>query len=66
MTVDRRVAWAQKKKEEGLCISCGKPLGKYKVRCDSCALKKRARDRARQDRSAWRKGKRGRPPIIPD
>jgi predicted amidophosphoribosyltransferase len=56
--------WQVGKADKGLCQGCGGKLNHYKLFCDKCSLKVRARKRRYAGCDPWKAGGRGRPPII--
>jgi hypothetical protein len=65
MTTSRQYQWQQKKIAEGRCARCGAKRKHYTILCDSCQISNRVRYQQRVGTQPWHKGKRGRPPKIP-
>jgi hypothetical protein len=65
MKTSRQYRWQQKKIAEGRCARCGAKRKHYTILCDSCQISNRVRYQQRVGTQPWHKGKRGRPPKIP-
>lgn len=59
----RQQIWQERRKEEGLCISCGKEPA-IGTLCKICGEKNKERNRKKRKNKAWVSGGKGRKPIY--
>ena len=63
-TLSKQRRWQLRQLAEGDCYRCGRKRNLYANVCDACARKERLAKRKRYQLGAYKKGRRGRPPIT--
>jgi len=53
-----------KRRAEGKCVNCAKPVSHYSTHCDNCHLKLMEYRRKKMGHNRWRPGGRGRKPFV--